>query len=183
MLGNAVCYQPPLPRTFSCLLQTWARRWNGRSADGRSNLQSDKKPWLARTVPVSIDQCRRKPGKNSTAAYKWLDAACWDGKIYLSREKNHKGICQRSEVFKVPFELYLACVINGRIQAFRAVLLFSRDGREKAHWLAEGERSGGALEDAVKRIRWKDFTIFLVQMGSLKLQFTHLCGSQRCLAE
>lgn len=88
--------------------------------------------------------------------------------------------------FTVAFELYLACVINGRIHTHKAMLLFWRDGRGGGgHWLAERERSGSALlpheEDAVKRIRCKDFTIFLVQMGSLKLQFTHICGSRHYL--
>lgn len=72
------------------------------------------------------------------------------------------------------------CAINGGV---------CRAAREKTRIdLLERETSHSAFfpphgEDAIKRITFKDLTISLVQMGSLKLQFTRIWESQRHVAK
>lgn len=182
---NGMCYQPPQIIYFFALSKHKLGDETGKVADGGSNLQSDKKSWLTRTLTVSIDQCRMKPSKNSTAAYQWLDTSCWDGKIYLRAGEEPQRNPSAYWSFSLNFIVYVLSM--GRFIRSKLRLLFCRDGRGNTHWLAECERSDCAFlpheEDAFKRITLEDFTIFLVQMGSLKLQLAHICGSQCYVAE
>lgn len=132
-----------------------------------------------RSVSDEARQKQQKGKKSPTTAYKWLDTACWDGKIYLSlREEEPQRNLTALWSFKVAFELYLTFVINGRIPTLKAGLLFCRGraGETRIDWAYVRDQAPRFchMEDAAKRITRKDFTTFSVQMGSLKLQFTHI---------